>query len=86
MMEVESQAVLNTLTELDFQDEFKKNGRNTGNGAYALKGATSRIMMASRPKVSFDHMAAPAPEIMNGSYINTTSIGSVNSVFGLQDG
>jgi hypothetical protein len=33
VMEAESQAVLNTLTVHDFQDEFKKNGRNAGNGA-----------------------------------------------------
>jgi hypothetical protein len=32
VMEAESQAVLNTLTEHDFQDAFK-NGRSTGNGA-----------------------------------------------------
>jgi hypothetical protein len=51
-MEAESQAVLNTLTEHDFQDAFQ-NGRSAGNGAYALKGTTSRVMVASRPKVSF---------------------------------
>jgi hypothetical protein len=28
------------------------NGRSSGNGAKALEGTTSRIMMASRPKVS----------------------------------
>jgi hypothetical protein len=33
VMEAESQAVLNTLTD-DFQDAFK-NGRRAGNGAYA---------------------------------------------------
>jgi hypothetical protein len=32
VIEAESQAVLNILTEHDFQDAFK-NGRNTGNGA-----------------------------------------------------
>jgi hypothetical protein len=52
MIEVESQAVLNTLTEHDFQNAFK-NGRSNGNGAYAQKGTVSRVMMASRPKVSF---------------------------------
>jgi hypothetical protein len=30
-----------------------KNGRSTWNGAYVRKGATSRVIMASRPKVSF---------------------------------
>jgi hypothetical protein len=52
VMESESQAVLNSLTEHDFQDAFK-NGRSSGNGAYARKGTTSRAMVASRPKVSF---------------------------------
>jgi hypothetical protein len=33
MMETESQAVLNTLAEHDFQDAFQ-NGRRAGNGAY----------------------------------------------------
>jgi hypothetical protein len=36
--EAELQAVLNILTEQNFQDPFKKekkNGRSTGNGAYA---------------------------------------------------
>jgi hypothetical protein len=47
-----SQMVLNTLTEQDFQDAYK-NGRSAGNGAYARKGTTSRVMVASRPKVSF---------------------------------
>jgi hypothetical protein len=31
VIETKSQAVLNTLTEHDFKDEFK-NGRSTGNG------------------------------------------------------
>jgi hypothetical protein len=34
MIVAESQAVLNTLTEHDFQDAFE-NGRSAGNGAYA---------------------------------------------------
>jgi hypothetical protein len=51
-MEVESWAVLNTLTENDFQDAFK-NDRSAGNGAYVRQGTTSRVMVASRQKVSF---------------------------------
>jgi hypothetical protein len=50
VMEAESQAVLNSLTELGFQDAFK-NGRSSGNGAYGRKGTTSRVTMASRPEV-----------------------------------
>jgi hypothetical protein len=37
MIEVKSQAMLNTLIEQDFQDAFK-NGRIAGNGAYMGKG------------------------------------------------
>jgi hypothetical protein len=48
----ESQVVLNTLTEYDFQDAFK-DGRSAGNGPYARKGTTWRVMVSSRPKVSF---------------------------------
>jgi hypothetical protein len=52
VIEAKSQAVLNTLTEHDFQDAYN-NGRSAGNGAYARKGTTSRVMVPSRPKVSF---------------------------------
>jgi hypothetical protein len=51
VMEAESQAVLNTLTKHEFQDAFK-NGRSTGNGAYAMKETISRVMVASRSIVS----------------------------------
>jgi hypothetical protein len=30
-----------------------KNGRSAGNGAYVRKGTISRVMVVSRPKVSF---------------------------------
>jgi hypothetical protein len=50
VMEAESQTVLISLTEHDFQVAFK-NGRRAGNGAYELKGTTSRVMVPSRPKV-----------------------------------
>jgi hypothetical protein len=49
----ESQAVLNTLTEHDFQDAFKKNGRSAGNGAYAPKWTIPKVVVASRPEVGF---------------------------------
>jgi hypothetical protein len=52
MIETESHAVLNTLTEYDIQDAFKI-GKNTGNGMYALKGTTSWVVVANRPKFSF---------------------------------
>jgi hypothetical protein len=41
-----------TLTEHDFQDALK-NGRSSGNGAYTRKETTSRVMVASSPKVTF---------------------------------
>jgi hypothetical protein len=37
VIQEESQAVLNTLKELDFQHTYK-NSRSTGNGVYAQKG------------------------------------------------
>jgi hypothetical protein len=52
VIEAEWQAVLNTLTEHNFQDAFK-NGRSTGNGTCKWKGTTLRVMMASMPKISF---------------------------------
>jgi hypothetical protein len=52
MIVAESQAVLNVLTEHDFQDAFK-NSRSAGNDAYGRKGSTSRVMVTSRLKVSF---------------------------------
>jgi hypothetical protein len=43
-----------------------KNGRSAGNGAYAQKGTTWRVMVASSPKIIFfDQMAEPVPEIMD---------------------
>jgi hypothetical protein len=52
VIEGELWAVPNTLTEHDYQNTFK-NGRSSGNGAYALKRNTSGIIVANRPKVSF---------------------------------
>jgi hypothetical protein len=52
VIEAESQAVLNFLTECNIQDVFKKS-RSSVNSAYMLKGITSRVMVASRLKVSF---------------------------------
>jgi hypothetical protein len=49
VIEAESRAVLETLTEREFEDAFK-NGRSAGKGAYTRKGTTSRVMVASRPK------------------------------------
>jgi hypothetical protein len=50
MIKVESRVVPNTLIEHDFQDAFK-NGRSAGNGVYAQKGTTSKMVVTSRSKV-----------------------------------
>jgi ribosomal protein L12E/L44/L45/RPP1/RPP2 len=52
VIEAESQAVLNTLKEHDIQDVFKK-----------MAEALGMVHMCG----SFDQMAAPVPEIMDGS-------------------
>jgi hypothetical protein len=36
VIEAESQAVLSTLTDRDFQDAFKKIGKSVGNGIFTL--------------------------------------------------
>jgi hypothetical protein len=46
------QAVLNTLTEPDFQDAFK-NDISAGNGEYGRKGTASRVIVVRELKVSF---------------------------------
>jgi hypothetical protein len=51
-IEAKSQALLNALTDHDSRMHLKS-GRNAGNGAYMRKRTSSRVMVASRPKVSF---------------------------------
>jgi stalled ribosome alternative rescue factor ArfA len=55
VMEAESQAVPNILTQHIFRMHLQ-NGRRAGNGAYARKETTSRVIVVSRPKVSFGLM------------------------------
>jgi hypothetical protein len=50
VIEAESQAMLNTLTEHDFQDAFKKWQKLWG---WCAEGPTLREMVANNPKVSF---------------------------------
>jgi hypothetical protein len=66
-MEAESQLPLNTLTEHDFQDAFKQNGRSFWKGAYARKESTSRVIVPVGPKLIAGQMEAPVWEIMDGS-------------------
>jgi hypothetical protein len=50
MIKAELQVVLNTLEDHNFQNAFK-NGRRLGT-VQMRKGTTSKVMMASRPKIS----------------------------------
>jgi hypothetical protein len=67
VIEAESQAVLNTFTEQDFQDAFKKMVEEL-----EMVHTCGRALLQGRwwpvgPKLVFDQMAAPVPEIMDGS-------------------
>jgi hypothetical protein len=60
VIEAESQAVLNTLTEHDFQDAFKKRQKR-------WERCSGRAIVATvDPKLVFDQMVAPVPEIIDG--------------------
>jgi hypothetical protein len=52
VIEAESQAVLNILTGHDFQDAIKKMAEALRMVHTDGRGLTSRVMVASRPKVS----------------------------------
>jgi hypothetical protein len=52
VIERESQEVLNKLTEHDFQDALE-HGRRAGDGASMRNVTTSKMLVASRLKVSF---------------------------------
>jgi hypothetical protein len=49
------------------------NSRSAGNGAYVWNGSTSRWWWPLGPNLSFDQMAALAPEIMDSSGNTTMS-------------
>jgi hypothetical protein len=52
VIKAELQAVLNTFTEHDFQDALKNGSRSAMISVYVRKGTTSRVMGASRLKIS----------------------------------
>jgi hypothetical protein len=52
-IQAESQRVLDTLTEQDFQEAFQKNGQDSGTGVYVQEGTTSWVMAADRPYGEF---------------------------------
>jgi hypothetical protein len=61
VIEAETQAMLNSITEHDFQDAFKE-WQSAGNGAHAQKETTSRVVVASRPKVNFLKVCSTSPD------------------------
>jgi hypothetical protein len=63
VIEAETQVALNTLTEHDFQDAFKK-WQKHWDWCIRCEWTTSWLMVAIKPKVSFYQMAAPVPEFM----------------------
>jgi hypothetical protein len=65
LIEAESKSVLNILTEHDFQDAFENCQKHWKRHIYA-EGDYIEYDLASRRKV-FDRMAAPVPDIMDGS-------------------
>jgi hypothetical protein len=64
--EAELLGALNTLKEHNFQDAFIKRLKRLEGCIIAEEGLT--LMAASRPKLVFDQMAAPIPEIIDGSF------------------
>jgi hypothetical protein len=64
LKEAESHAVLNALTEHDFQDAIK-NGRMAGNGAFAQNGTILREMLFSKHEVGYLQVSAPILENMD---------------------
>jgi hypothetical protein len=66
-METESQAVLNTLTEDDFQNSFKKTARALGNWPTRRRRLLRLLCWPIDQKVVFDQLVASVPEIMDDS-------------------
>jgi hypothetical protein len=67
VIEAESQAVLNSLTEHDFQDAFQKMVEALGTVLTSGRELFRGWWWPMGPKLVFDHIAAPVPEIMYGS-------------------
>jgi hypothetical protein len=61
MIEAESQAVLNTLTEYDLLDAFKSMADVLGTVDTLGNGLLRRSWRPIGPTIVFDHMAAPVP-------------------------
>jgi hypothetical protein len=65
VMEAEFQTVLNTLTEHDFQDAFKKMAEALGMDHTCERGLLQEWWWTVGPKLLLDQMAAPVPEFMD---------------------
>jgi hypothetical protein len=65
VIEAELHAVLNTLTEHDFQDAFKKWQKRWERCIHAEGDYFRGWWWAVGPKLVFDQMATPVPEIMD---------------------
>jgi hypothetical protein len=66
-MEAELQAVLNSLTEHDFQDALKKMAEAPGTLHTSGRELLHGLCWPVGPKLVSDQMATPVPEIMDGS-------------------
>jgi hypothetical protein len=68
-IQTESQRVLDTLTEKDFQEAFQ-NRRRLGTGVYMRKGTTSRVMVADRPYGKFYNFYSVSPEYFGYTFVD----------------
>jgi hypothetical protein len=60
-IQAESQRVLDTLTEKDFQEAFQKGGVG-GTDTYMLEGTTSRVFPSDKPYGEFYDLYSVNPE------------------------
>jgi hypothetical protein len=60
-IQAESQRLLDTLTEKDYQKAFQNRG-DGGTGVYMREGTTSRVMAADRPYGEFYDFYSVGPE------------------------
>jgi hypothetical protein len=67
VIQTESQAMLNTVTEYVFQDVFRKWQKRWEHVDTHGRGLLREFWYSVGPKVISDQMAAPRPEIMDGS-------------------
>jgi hypothetical protein len=73
-IQAESQRVLDTVTEKDFQEAFQQGG-DGGTGVYMREGTTSRVMVVDRPYGEFYDVYSVSPECFGyPSYNHTPQI------------